>query len=252
MNPLARPILLLTIFVVFASVLTASDTVVEKVILPGPEFSTARLRSMSGKWLLGPGGASGALSIINFFSDPSEAGRYQLGKTSQSYEEWLGFHAAYGEIRGDVAQLLSIRFGSLLRIRLRDGTIQRIVLAGQDPLRVNVAGKTFEILHVVERPPARMAWKYASLRTSIFVQSVGPLREQDCRAATELIAARFERDVAVHVQTDSWFVWNTSFPVVYYFAPFAGPPGKAEVSLPSCHCNVFQGELSCILIPKKR
>lgn len=156
-------------------------------------------------------------------------------------EEWTGklssevdyayWYSLYRRTRGQLkpmAQLTKAEMGTVLRVRDSRG-VHRQVLEGSDPLDFRVNDQEVRILEVRPgKPPVDARWGQ-SCKLIIYATSKANLSEEQGIELSRQVQVRFgvER-VEVNVDRNGWFMYSSSFPVVYRFGPVSVPPNKSD------------------------
>jgi hypothetical protein len=172
------------------------------------------------------------LQKIDIFTDRGEARRYGAGKgrTDLTYYDWRHFFDTHHDIEGAFAEGIAIGSNSVLRFRDFDGTLQRVVLSGTDPLKVNIENHEFEILHIAfwDIRHAKLNVK-PDLGARIFMRSRRTLNGKLCEDTFRLFVGRIGiGHITISFREDVWFIESEDFPIVSPFEPKATPPAYAD------------------------
>jgi len=167
------------------------------------------------------------------FVDQDDAQRELYGKvaTETSYEDWLQLYNKFGRHLLPKAEILSYGNDAVLRTRDSAGTRREVVLSGNNFLRVHVDNIQFEILEIYYHPlPPHMKSSQADeAMISVYTRSSSFPSVPTARKFSLLIQRRFQQKrIVVLVRTDSYFITDGTFPIVYRFDRDSIPPSHEQ------------------------
>jgi hypothetical protein len=170
----------------------------------------SRLPVRSGEWM----------RVTFFTAEPSP---YFLQQSSaESFATWLKAWRSAARVPWRVAEMTAVGGDAVLRIRAgRSST--RVVIAGRDPLQVEVRGRRYEILHIS-----------GSSRATLYVRGPQPLA---CGDLYRVLRPRFGTPITIKLRTDPWFVRDPGFPPFYWFQSSLPPTREAIESAPQATCG---------------
>lgn len=199
-----------------------------------------------------PGPADRArLSVIWMFSTQEQgtAITWGKGRFHIDYDWWAwAFRSEASRLQPVALIVLSSR-GGVLIMRSATGEIHRRVLGGKDPLLVSVGGLECEILDL--RFPGmapRKSVGYEKDYAMIYVRAKQPLSDQSTRITVATISAETTLTKALMlIRSDSWFIDDPFFPVVYPFEPQLVPPtAEAYSASKTAICRVEGDQIHCV------
>ena len=188
---------------------------------------------------------------VYVFVDKGDASRELHGKlrTEETYDWWLELYNKFGHSLLPMAEFLSFEGNTVLRMRDSAGRCSESVLSGNNFLRLEVDGTKFEILemyfsalppHTAASPgDEAMIWLY--VRSSVF-----PSQKQG-RDFSLVMRERFrQRRIVIAIRTDSYFLTDGRFPIMYRFDQNSAPPSREEYAQSKtmgCFCD--RAEVMC-------
>ena len=141
--------------------------------------------------------------------------------------------------------MISIGDNAVIRMRDASGTVSRKVLAGKDPLIIDVESDRFEIVYIAFSPPGR----YVQQSINVYIQTDAPLRVDtglDLLRRLDPIFPGFE--VAVAARHDAWFIYEPSYPFFNPLTETLPPPVAAEYTkTQTLTCGDWTGAATCRL-----
>jgi hypothetical protein len=202
------------------------------ITVPVGEFSRERIIKMSRETLL----AKPTDTVLYLTIMSADFPRFLFHQTShERYERLFRTLDEYKHRRLQIAELAS--FGQDAVLRIRDGnTVERIVLAGRDPLIYEAGSERCEILYFRLHTVSSLASVYARCVAGLTVDTVNGLYEQ------------IKRRVPVHcmlqVRTDSWFL-SLYYPVMYWYDVELPPAPDALIKAPTVICGLGDRNTGC-------
>ncbi len=188
---------------------------------------------------------------IEVFVDQDDATRELHGKlrTEETYDWWLKLYNEFGKHLLPKAEILSCDNNAVLRIRNSAGTCSEILLAGDNFLRVKEGPIDFELLETYfhRLPPHTKPRRGDEAMISVYVRASSFPSTKQATALARLMRQRFRQArIAVAIRTDSYFITDGAFPIVYRFDPDGSPPTRAQYDQ-SQHMLCFYrgGEVVC-------
>lgn len=191
------------------------------------------------------------LSVIWMFTTQEQgtALTWGKGRFHIDYDWWASaFRWEANRIQPAALVVLSSR-GGVLIMKSGSGEIHRRVLGGKDPLTVSVDGLESEILDI--RFPGMAPRKSVGCEKDyavIYVKAKRPLTEQATRITVATISAETTLTNALMlIRSDSWFIDDPYFPVIYPFEPQLIPPtAEAYSASKTAICRVQGDHLHCV------
>ena len=207
------------------------------------DFTEANLRSFYLR--LAPAMKGRRAWLVDVFVDEGDATRELHGKFASegTYERWLWLYDRFGRHLLPMAKFYGLEDSAVLRLRDAAGVCYEIVLAGTDFLRLNSAGIKFELLEIGYHPlpPSVKPTSGDDAMVSVWVRASQLPNTDQARDVSRLLQDRFlEKRVRVHFRTDSYFITDDSFPIMYRFDQEPNPPDKEGLSRSnsiSCFCE---------------
>ena len=171
--------------------------------------------------------------LVEVFVDAADAQRELHGKltTEGTYQRWLRLYSAFGRKPLAMAELFGYANNAVLRLRDAAGICSEVVLAGNNFLRIESGGVRFEILHIYYHPlPPDVAPSPGDeAMISVYVRASQPPDLDRAEELSTLLQRRLrQKRVDVSIRTDSFFISDDSFPVVYRFDELSRPPTERE------------------------
>jgi hypothetical protein len=170
---------------------------------------------------------------VSVFVDKNDATRELYGKaaTEKGYDWWLELFEKFGRTPLPMAEILSWQENAVLRLRDSSGTCSERVLSGENFLRSHEAGIEFEILRTSYHPlpPHERPSRGDEAMVTIYVRASSYPRTDQARQYSLLMRKRFQqKQILVLFRTDSFFLAQTAFPIIYRFDSTAKPPSREQ------------------------
>lgn len=192
------------------------------VLIEQKEFNRERVEAISRTFL----NENRSLPVLklSIVTNRRDSAIALCGKCMYDYpfSVWLRLRRQWLLEHGPVAEMIAINGNAVLRVRDRAGDIQRVVLAGNDPLRVRVAGTAIEILHIAF-PSAEGVFRSRET-LEFYARRSGPLSLNEAVEVTRVLRDATGGRIDLSVRADSWFVASEHFPIVSIFEPITEPP----------------------------
>jgi hypothetical protein len=162
-----------------------------------------------------------------------------------SYESWQRTHDLALRTPNAMAEIISVGRNTVLRMRDKSGAIRRKVIAGADPLIVELGQEHLEIVYFSFSD----ARPFVSQRVNIFVQTAQPLNSNVGAALLRKLEPVFpSQEVSVAIRNDTWFIYEPGYPFLNPFVKKQDPPTEeAYEKTRSLICGNWTGSLSCRL-----
>jgi hypothetical protein len=172
--------------------------------------------------------------LVDVFVDEGDATRELHGKfaTEGTYERWLWMYQRFGRQLLPMAQFNGYGDSAVLRLRDSAGKCSEIVLAGTDFLKIDSGGIKFEILQIGYHslPPSTQPSSGDEAIVSVWLRASRLPTKDEARELSRFLQHRFlQKRVWAEFRTDSYFIDDDSFPIMYRFDPEPHPPGKEEL-----------------------
>jgi hypothetical protein len=148
--------------------------------------------------------------------------------------------------------LVSIADSAVLLIRDHGPRIQRIVLAGSDPLELRVSDAELHILHFVT---SAVRAGSDERRVEVYAWSASELTETlGLSALSELVPKLPFKTVFLRIRADPWFISDIGYPLFPPFSPeFAAPTKEQYVASRWLGCiHRPDDSSSCTLFTRNR
>jgi len=182
---------------------------------------------------------------VEVFVDRNDAYRELYGKlvTEGDYDWWLKLYNKFGRKLLPKAEILSYRSNAVLRLRDRAGTCSEVVLSGDNFLRVHADNIEFEILEVYYHPlPPQSKPRHGDeAMVSLYVRASSFPKADQARAFALLMRKRFQqKQIIATIRTDSYFLTDNAFPIMYRFDATAAPPSPEQYKqskIMYCFCD---------------
>ena len=127
-----------------------------------------------------------------------------------SYDYWRGLYGSLVQSPNEIAEMVSVGANAVLRIRDGVGTIRRRVLAGKDPLEIDVEGDRFEVLYFAFSTPEL----HTLQRVDIYVRTDASLQKEKGLMLLQRLQPLFpDLEVSIFVRNDAWFIYLTDVSV---------------------------------------
>jgi hypothetical protein len=154
------------------------------------------------------------------------AGGYPLPKPDHfTFDHWRELYDAASTSKNEFAEVIAIGGNAVLRVHDGGGGVTRKVLAGRDPLQIDIANNRFEILNFSfgSTSPAVSRWVAVSVRTAapLELESGEQLFQR-----LEPILANFL--LTVSLRNDAWFIYDGGYPFYNPFVEYPAPPTADE------------------------
>lgn len=185
--------------------------------------------------------------------DQADVMRQVGGKGSMhvSYQEGVQMHVRSRDsvLRLPMAEMLSIGEGSVLRWRSSQGEMARIILYGEDSLRINIPGSLFEIKHIAASvlPPFLREVPHEQHLIHYYIVTPNRLSKDKAKLLTRhLVRVAGVRQIDVRLAQDIWFLDDPYFPAVYRFEPLGDiPNAETYRRRPTIYCSHIEGKIDC-------
>jgi hypothetical protein len=186
------------------------------------------------------------------FVNKDDATRELFGKlrSEETYDWWLTLYNEFGRELLPMAEFLTYENNTVLRLRDRAGLCSETVLSGDNFLRVRDDGVDYDILQIYYGglPPHTQSAPGDEAMIQVYVRSsVFPTVEQASRFSL-LMRDRFrQKRIIVTIRTDSYFILDGRFPIVYRFDQDGTPPTPEEYERSkTMYCFCERPEIRCV------
>lgn len=178
---------------------------------------------------------------VDVFSDEGDATRELYGKlrTEGDYDWWLGLYNKFGRKLLPKAEILSYAHNAVLRMRDTAGSCSEVVLSGDNFLRVHVGSIEFEILETYYHrlPPRTKPSHGDEAMISVYVRASSFPNVDQAREFGFLMRKRFrQKRIIVLIRTDSYFITDLAFPIMYRFDRDGVPPTREQYEQSKTMC----------------
>jgi hypothetical protein len=162
-----------------------------------------------------------------------------------TYDYWRGLYGSLAQSPNEIAEMISIGSDAVLRMHDDADKIHRRVLAGKDPLQIEVQGDRFEILYFAFSAPG----PYILQRADVYIRTDAPLRTDTGLELLRKLQPVFpEFEVSIFIRNDPWFIYEPTYPFVNPFIENPNPPTTEEYGKgQSLKCRRLSGSPSCEL-----
>jgi hypothetical protein len=213
---------------------------VRKLLFSPEEFNLTRLEKFFRDSI---SEADPRFNLVKISVTVDDANSNAKGLDEYSYELWSDFYPKISKNVPPVAELLIFNRGAVMRVRDLEGKVHHLLLKGSDPLTFETKNYRFEILWVgVSRRSGD------NVNIHFFVVGSPPLLVEQASEATRALSRLLKNgDVSVSLRTDSWFIKEFDFPLIYPFATRLGPaPSSVEYKRSAqTHCWLIGDEMFC-------
>jgi hypothetical protein len=175
------------------------------------------------------------------------------GRTDVTYRVWQNMYkrmySSGGSRQRPIAELIILNKKASIRIRNVDGSLISKTIAPPDPLRLVVKGVSCELLYLDSGsgydPQDVVSGKHEWM--SLYVKTGRTVSVDEARSlASALISWTGIDHLTVNIRSDVWFIYDESFPALYWFGANETPPTEAELlHLPQLRCVVTSGRVDC-------
>jgi hypothetical protein len=188
---------------------------------------------------------------VSVFVDEADAARELHGKlgTEVDYDRWFELYTKYGLRLLPMAEIFAFGEDAVLRLRNGAGVSSETVLSGKNLLYVDLDGTEFNILKIYYHPlpPHTESASGDEAMISIYVRASGFPTVAQAQNFSRLMQTRFhQKRIVVAFRTDSYFLTDSSFPIVYRFDSSAVPPSRRQYeSSKTLYCFCDRPEIPC-------
>ena len=170
---------------------------------------------------------------VMVFIDKGDATRELYGKlaTEETYDWWLGLYNQFGRKLLPMAEILTFEGNAVLRMRDSSGNCSETVLSGENFLRVGVDHIDFEILetYYTGLPPHTASAPGDEAMVWVYVRCSSFPTPDEAREFSLLMRKRFQQKrIIVVMRTDSYFITDGRFPILYRFDQNPTPPSQEQ------------------------
>jgi hypothetical protein len=162
-----------------------------------------------------------------------------------TYDYWRGIYNSLVHSPNEIAEMTSIGGDSVLRMRDGTGAVHRRILAGRDPLQLEVYGDKLEILYFALNVPR----PYVLQRVDVYARTGAQLKAEMGREVLRRLQPLFpDLEVTVFIRNDPWFIYETTYPFANPFVEDPGPPNaEAYGRGQTLKCGLLSGSPPCRL-----
>jgi hypothetical protein len=201
------------------------------VLWDATDFTESNLRSFYGKLARQMKGNRGW--DVGVFVDRGDLTRETYGKlaTEKEYDWWQDLYDKFGHRMLPMAEFFGYKDNAVLRMRDGAGTCSEITLAGRDFLRESVDGSEFEILKIDYHPlpPLTKPSPDDEAMVTIYARASRFPTVTQAREFSRTMQQRLrEKRVIVTIRTDSYFLTDVGFPILYRFDEKPTPPSREQ------------------------
>jgi hypothetical protein len=201
------------------------------VLWPPAKFTAPNLRSFYGELAQQMKGYRGW--DVEVFVDPGDLTRETHGKmaTDEGYEWWQELYDKFGHSLLPMAEFFGHEDNAVMRVRDSAGVCSEVTLAGYDFLQVQADGTTFEILKIYYHPlpPNSKPVPGDEAMISVYVRASRFPSVDQARDLSRTLQQRFRQGrVMLVIRTDSYFITDGAFPILYRFDGKPAPPSLEE------------------------
>ncbi len=183
---------------------------------------------------------------VEVFVDRSDLTRELYGKlaTEGTYETWEELYVKFGRSVLPMAELYGYEDNAVMRVRDSAGVCSQVTLAGQDFLSMRLDDTMFDILKIYYHPlpPDARPVPGDEAMVSVYARASAFPSVDRAREFSHALQQRFgQKRVVVHIRTDSYFITDGGFPVLYRFDQKPAPPSREQYEHSRtmyCFCEV--------------
>jgi hypothetical protein len=163
-----------------------------------------------------------------------------------AYDQWRRLHVSSSQYPNEMAEMIAIGNNAVLRVREASGNIiERRVLAGKDPLRIQFEGGYGDIVYLAVAAPSASRLQRADIYVTTD-QHLKPGMGLDLLRNFQPVFP--EMDVYLAIRNDIWFVYEPNYPFSNPFLTELNPPNADEyASTRTLKCGRLSGATSCRL-----
>jgi len=166
--------------------------------------------------------------------------------SAYKYQYWLDFYEKSRRLPNELAELVAVGNNAVLRVRDRTGAVSKRVLMGRDPLRFEILGQGFEVLHMefIDTSPSSR-----QQRVNIYLRTKAELKQQYGLRVLALIRNWFEElEVYAYIRNDGWFIYESGYPFANPFEENGEPILEVDhQETRTLRCGPWAAEASCLL-----
>jgi len=194
------------------------------IIVPKPQLTVTGTERLSRDFLSEVTKAAVQLAVLSIFVSREDVAIARF-ENRDSYKQWMVFYTRAAQAAHPTAEMVSVNGNAVLRVQDINGRETEKSLAGNNPLRFELDGASFEVLVINSRPAAPLDACKPSLSMSVYVKSSAPLDLKKTDDATREIAGLFRsKSIVTNFRNDTWFISFGGFPVIYPFSTDTTPP----------------------------
>jgi len=160
-----------------------------------------------------------------------------------TYDYWSRMYRSLSQSPNEIAEMISIGGNAVLRMRDGAGAIHRRVLAGRDPLQLEVEGDQFEVLYIAFSTPG----PYILQRADVYIRTDALLKTEAGLELLRRLQTLFtDLEVSIFARNDPWFIYEPTYPFVNPFVENQSPPTPEEYGKgQTLNCGRISGSPSC-------
>ena len=188
---------------------------------------------------------------VSVFVDELDAARELHGKlgTEADYDRWFELYTKYGRRMLPMAEIIAHGEDAVLRLRNAAGVSSETVLSGKNLLHVNFDGTRFDILKIYYHPlpPHTESILGDEAMISIYVRASRFPTVAQAREFSQRMQTRFQQKrIVLAFRSDSYFLTDSSFPIVYRFDSRPMPPSRQQYeNSKTLYCFCDRPEIPC-------
>ena len=162
-----------------------------------------------------------------------------------TYDHWRGLYDSAANSPNEIAEMISIGADAVLRMRDANGNINRRLLAGKDPLHIEVQGDQFDVVYLAFSGSG----PYALHRVDAYIRASAKLKAEVGLQLLRVLQSKLqELEVSVSVRNDAWFIHEPTYPFFNPFTEALTPPTAEEYDrTKTLRCGFWSGTASCRL-----
>jgi hypothetical protein len=170
---------------------------------------------------------------VEVFVDRGDLTREIYGKmvTEKGYEWWQELYDRFGGSLLPMAEFYGYGDNAVVRMRDSAGICSEVTLRGSNFLRVSGVGTEFEILKIYywQLPAHLEPTSGDEAMVLIYVRASKVPSVDQARKFSRTMQQRFrQKRVIVEIRTDSYYITDSTFPILYRFDEKPAPPSREE------------------------
>jgi hypothetical protein len=211
------------------------------LIVPKAQLTVANTERLSRDFLSQVTKSGAQVAVLSIFVSRVDVAIARL-ENRDNYKQWSVYYGSAVHTPHPTAEAIAINGNVVLRVKDIDGVLTERILAGKNPLRLELNANVFEMLLITLQPAGPLHPCRPTPLMSVYVKTPGPLElhtlEETSREIADLLRSK---STSIYFRNDSWFISFDGFPVIYPFSTDTVPPTEAVYN----KSHAFACLLSC-------